>query len=107
MAAGLSKKQIYTRVYNRLNRLTRLLRAAGFNDAHYENKTVELEDEDTNFYFGAYYRVGNMSNGETCGMLRTVLISRDGTPVPVLTLCIFEDIVNQVKAEFEKGIAYA
>ena len=65
MAAGLSKKQIYNRVYNRLEKIKW---------AVYAKYGVVLRHEKQALYEGPlkviYYEVGRMSNGETVGLLK-------------------------------------
>ena len=64
MARGLTAKQIYDREYRRLHRFVKKLNDAGIK-ALYEKRAIYGTVNGVSY--SAWYRWGNMSNGETVG----------------------------------------
>ena len=67
MSAGLSQKQIYHRVYSRLQGIRRELQRAGVPVA-YGNRTLFYNGEDAHVGFEIGFRVLQASNGEVAGL---------------------------------------
>ena len=98
MAAGLSPKQINSRTYRRLKRLQSELIKAGLDTAEYRNWTVQVSS--ARCHFKAFYRVGNASNGETFGMLRTHLMV-DGVTFETDNVRTFPQLAKFVYGTFK------
>lgn len=64
MAAGLSQKQIYNRIYNRLQRIKGELRQQGYFVEYKDRALVNRGGTDV-----VWFSVGHASNGETCALL--------------------------------------
>lgn len=78
MAAGLSSKQIYQRIYHRLNRLAHKLRESlgdAIEELHYTDR--ELVGVISGKPVNLYYAVLRASNGECAGMLHAVVDGKD------------------------------
>ena len=79
MAAGLSQKQIYSRVYRRLMSLKGQLRKAGVNTLYKNRSLVFFDTADLHIDggFNIKYRVSHASNGE-CAGFPTVYLAFEG-----------------------------
>ena len=104
MGARLSQKQIYGRVYRRLQRLNYLLWKVGV-DAGYESLSLAARTDRATFK--AWYNVLRASNGEVAGLLQ-VRMTLDGRDIPVSQYANFEDIVKKAEEVFILSqVAYA
>lgn len=65
MAAGLSKRQIYTRIRSRLGRIQRELEKGGVGSFYTNRQLGADQNKNPNLAFNISFNVGNMSNGET------------------------------------------
>lgn len=80
MAAGLTNKQFYNRVYRRLQRTKRELAQAGVASEYHNGALVYQEPAPIGRVvgFSITYRRLNASNGETAGLARIYLVNDSG-----------------------------
>lgn len=75
MSAGLTQKQIYSRIYSRLQNIRVRLEKAGVGTVYKRRQLTANQDINPNAEWNISYSVGNMSNGETVGLIRLTVLS--------------------------------
>jgi hypothetical protein len=97
MAAGLSKRQIYRRVYSRLKQLQWELARAGVYSVYRKQQLASDEDKNpSGLQFNVSFRILSASNGEVAGL--PVVTIWENRVVPQ------KEIYGEIMGTFDAGI---